>query len=218
MSLPSLAANQPVFLLSGAVILFGIGQYYWRYNQAKGIAQDWLHEHHYRVTKLSLPWFHGIVFPPSLLRNTNRAFVFEAIVDDDDLGGTGSVFLRVWTTWLGTTDSDVDVVWKRMPHGGDVGDYRPLAERLADEQLALMRRVAAGETRFYAPRRWEKDGAKYDEMVEHLLALSRRGMITCTEPEPGVKGITQYSDVADVALTAAGQDFLNSRPKPVDRS
>jgi len=99
-----------------------------------------------------------------------------------------------------------------------MGDYRPLAERLADEQLALMRRVAAGETRFYAPRRWEKDGAKYDEMVEHLLALSRRGMITCTEPEPGVKGITQYSDVADVALTAAGQDFLNSRPKPVDRS
>lgn len=218
MSLPSLLANQPVILLSGAVILFGIGQYYWRYNQAKGIAQDWLREHHYRVVKLSLPWFVGGVFPPTLLRDTDRAFVFEAIIDDEDLGGTGAVLLRVWTTWLGITDSEVDVAWKRMPHGGVIGEYRPLAERLADEQLGLMRRVAAGETRFYAPRRYEKDGAKYDEMVEHLLALSRRGMITCTEPEAGVKGVTQYSDVADVALTASGREFLDSRPKPADRS
>jgi hypothetical protein len=157
------------------------------------------------------------MFPPTLFRNTNRAYVFEAIIDDEDLGGTGSVWLRVWTTWLGTTDSDVDVVWKRMPQGGGMGEFRPLAERLADEQLGLMRRVAAGETRFYAPRRYEKDGAKYDEMVEHLLALSRRGMITCTEPEAGVKGVTQYSDVSDVILTPAGQEFLNSRPDTSNR-
>lgn len=218
MSLPSLLANQPIILLAAAVMVFGIGQYWWRYNQAKGVAEDWLREHHYRVMKLSLPWFHGMVFPPSLLRDTDRAFVFEAIVDDADLGGTGAVWLRVWTTWLGTTDSDVDVAWKRMPQGGGMGEFRPLAERLADEQLGLMRRVAAGEIRFYAPRRYEKDGAKYDEMVEHLLALSRRGMITCTEPDAGVKGVTQHSDVADVALTAAGREFLESRPLPPDRS
>jgi hypothetical protein len=217
MSLPSLG-NQPVFLLAAAVLLFGIGQYWWRYNQAKGIAQDWLHEHHYRVLKLSQPWFHGAVFPPTPLRDSDRAFVFEAIIDDEDLGGSGAVLLRVWTTWLGVTDSEVDVAWKRMPHGGGAGEYRPLAERLADEQLGLMRRVEAGETRFYAPRRYEKDGAKYDEMVEHLLALSRRGMITCTEPEAGIKGVTQYSDVADVALTPAGREFLESRPKPAGRS
>lgn len=216
MSLASLA-NQPIILLTAAVMLFGIGQYWWRYNQARGVAEDWLREHHYRVMKLSLPWFRGMTFPPSLLRNTDRAFVFEAIIDDEDLGGTGAVWLRVWTTWLGTTDSDVEVVWKRMPHGGGMGEFRPLAERLADEQLGLMRRVAGGETRFYAPRRWEKDGAKYDEMVEHLLALSRRGMITCTEPEAGVKGVTQYSDAADVALTAAGREFLESRPQLPNR-
>jgi len=218
MSLPLMITSQPTIVLSAVVILFGVGQYWWRYNQAKGVAEDWLREHHYRVMQLSVPWFRGVMFPPSLLRNSNRAFVFEAIIDDEDLGGTGAVWLRVWTTWLGTTDSDVDVVWKRMPHGGDMDGFRPLGERLADEQLALLRRVAAGETTFFAPRRWEKDGAKYDGMVEHLLALSRRGMITCREPDPGVKGVTQYSDLSDVELTPAGQNFLNSRPEPSNRT
>jgi hypothetical protein len=216
MSLPLQITSQPIYLLAAAVMVLGMAQYWWRYNQAKGVAEDWLREHHYRVMNLSLPWFRGMTFPPSLLRNSNRAFVFEAIIDDEELGGTGAVWLRVWTTWLGTSDSDVEVVWKRMPHGG-MDEYRPLAERLADEQLGLMRRIAAGETRFYAPRRWEKDGAKYDEMVEHLLALSRRGMITCKEPASGEKGVSQWSDVADVALTAVGRDFLESRPQPPDQ-
>jgi hypothetical protein len=73
--------------------------------------------------------------------------------------------------------------------------------------LGMMRRVAAGETRFYAPRRYEKDGAKYDEMVEHLLALSRRGMITCTEPEAGVKGVTQYADGRGRRADGCGAGF-----------
>lgn len=76
-----------------------------------------------------------------------------------------------------------------------------------------MRRIAAGESRFYAPRRLESDGAEHDETVEHLLALSRRGMITCSQPAPGIKGRTQYSDVSDVVLTAQGQSFLASRPE-----
>jgi hypothetical protein len=217
MSLPSLLANQPIVLLAAAVMILGTGHQWWRYSRAKSTADEWLREHHYRVMKLSLPWFRGMVFPPSMFRNSNNAYVFEADVDDTELGGTGTIFLRVWITWLGMAYNDVEVVWQRMPHGG-MGEVRPLAERLADEQLGLMRRVAAGETRFYAPRRWEKDGAKYDEMVEHLLALSRRGMITCTEPASGEKGVTQWSDVTDVALTAAGRDFLESRPQqPVQR-
>lgn len=202
--------SQPMFFLIIGVFVFGIGQYWWRYNQAKGTVEEWLREHHYRVRQLSVPWFHGMIFPPKLLRNANRAFVFKAIVDDSELGGTGSVWLRVWTTLFGVSDGDVEVVWDHMPEGG-TGEAPPLAERLADEQLALMRRIAGGESNFYAPRRWERDGEKYDETVEHLLALSRRGMITCTEPQNGVKGVTQWSDVSNVALTPVGRQFLESK-------
>jgi len=203
--------SQPMFLLGIGVIVFGLVQAWWRYNQARSTAEEWLREHHYRVRELGVSWFHGMIFPPTLFRNSNRAFVFKAIIDDSDLGGTGSLWLRVWTKLLSVSSEEVEVVWDHMPEGG-TGEARPLADRLADEQLALMRRIATGENRFYAPRRWERDGEKYDETVEHLLALSRRGMITCTEPQSGVKGVTRWSDVSNVTLTPAGRQFLESKP------
>lgn len=127
MSATDLINAHPMFLLAAAFVVFGIGQYWWRYNRAKRTAEDWLRDHHYRVTRLRLPWFTGMVFGPSLLRDSDNAFVFEAVIDDTELGGTGIVWLRVWTTWLGTIDNDVEVAWKQMPDG-TTGDFKPLAD------------------------------------------------------------------------------------------
>ena len=200
-------------------MLFGTGQYWLRYNSAKNVAIDWLREHHYRVVEFRYLWLGVMAFAPRLFRNANNAFSFEAVVNDSDLGGTGTVRLRVWTSWLGIANTDVDVVWKEMPEGGTEGGnedrtdgVRPLGDRLADAQLGLLHRIAAGETAFYAPREGAGDGsgAEYDEMVEHLLALTRRGMITCTQPGSGTRGWTQYSNVANVALTDEGRKVASS--------
>lgn len=202
--------SQSIYLLIAVFVVFAIGHYVWRYTQAKSTAEEWLRVHHYRVKQLRLPWFRGAMFTPSWGRNSNNSFAFEAVVDDMQLGGSGTVWLRVWTTWFGEIDPEVEVLWDQMPDGR-TDDMRPLAERLADAQLALLRRIVEGETAFYAPRRGENDGGAFDELVEHLLALSRRGMITCSEPRTDPRSGTQYSAVSEVALTPAGQSFLESK-------
>jgi hypothetical protein len=212
MALPEQLTNQPFFLLIAPFVALAIGQYWWRYNQAKSTAEDWLRRHHYRTRELRMPWIHGAIFAPAWGRNSNNAFVFRAVIDDTDLGGTGSLWLRVWTTWFGNIDNEVEVVWDKMPDGL-VDGAKPLFDRLQDAQLALLRRIGDGETAFYSPRHPENGGGpEFDEMVEHLLALSRRGLITCNEPRPGRIGQTQYSDISNVALTPEGRSFLASKP------
>ena len=203
--------DQTIILFAGAIMVLGIGQYWFRYNNAKSVAQGWLQEHHYRVVEFRFLWFGGITFAPRLFRNSNNAFAFQAVVNDSELGGTGVVWLRVWTNWFGVADSDIDVVWKEMPDGEADGGVQPLSDRMADAQLGLIHRIASGETTFYAPREREggNAGLVYDETVEHLLALSRRGMITCKQPDSGIKGWTQYSDVTNVALTDGGRKLAS---------
>jgi len=198
-------------LLAGVVMLLGIGQHLFRYNGAKSVAQAWLQQHHYKVVEFRYLWFPGMTFPPRLLRNSSSGFAFKAVVNDTELGGTGVVWLRVWSSWFGVTDDDVDVVWKEMPDGGTDGAVPSFGDRMIDSQLALVHRIAAGEKTFYAPRQREggNAGLQYDEMVEDLLALSRRGMITLTQPESGIKGWTEYSDVKNVALTEEGQKMAS---------
>ena len=203
--------DQTIIPLAGAVMLFGIGQYWFRYNTAKSVAQGWLLQHRYRVLEFRFLWFPGMTFAPRLFRNSNRAFAFKAVVNDSELGGTGEVWLRVWTSWFGVADGDIDVVWKEMPDGEADGGVQPLGDRMADAQLGLIHRIASGETTFYAPRQREggNAGLVYDEMVEHLLALSRRGMITCKQPDSGIKGWTQYSDVTNIGLTDEGRKLAS---------
>ena len=203
--------RQSILLLSAAAVLFAIALYRWRYNQARSTVEEWLSRHNYRVRSLRIPWFRGMVFAPSWGRNSDNTFTFHAVVEDRDLGGTGRLWLRVWTSWLGTIDNDVEVAWEQMPEGRTDDIQPPLFSRLAEAQFSLLRRVADGETAFYAPRRSENGGAEFDQMVEHLLALSRRGMIICSEPRPGRAGETQYSDISNVALTSQGQSFLASK-------
>lgn len=210
MSLSVLINNHPTFLLGIGFVVLAIGQYWWRYTQAKSTAEDWLRRHHYRVRQLRMPLFSGMIFAPSWVRNSKNAFTFRAMIDDTELGGTGTLCLRVWTTWLGTIDNEVEIAWEQMPEGG-ANDAQPLFDRLTETQLVLLQRVADGETAFYGPRRSERGGAEFDQMVEHLLALSRRGLITCSEPRQGAKGETQYSDITKVGITSEGQSFLASR-------
>jgi hypothetical protein len=211
MALPEQITSQPFFLLIIPFVGLAVAQYWWRYTQAKTTAEDWLRRHHYRARELDMPWFRGPMFAPSWGRNSNNAFVFRAVIDDVDLGGTGSLWLRVWTTWLGGIDNEVEVVWDEMPDGRLDGS-KPLFDRIQDVQLSLLRRVASGEAAFYSPRHPENGGGpEFDATVEHLMALSRRGMLTCDEPQPGKPGQTQYSRLSNVALTEEGRAFLASK-------
>src|SRR5687767_4325275 len=212
MSLSAVIDDNPMLLMGVGFVVLAAAYYWWRYTQAKSAALEWLRQHHYRVRHLGVPLFKGMSFAPSWVRDSDNAFTLRAVIDDTKLGGSGTLCLRVWTTWLGTVKDEIETAWEELPDGGGgVQEEQPLFERLFDTQLALLQRVANGETAFYGPRRSENGGAEFDQMVEHLLALSRRGLITCSEPRPGVKGETQYSDISNVAITGEGQSFLASK-------
>jgi hypothetical protein len=182
--------------------------YLWRRATAKGVAEQWLRQHHYHVVALRAPWLRMPIFASSFLRNSNNAFDFEAIVEDRDLGGESRLFLRVWANWMGQFDGEVEVVIDEISHGEEA---HPLMEQLADAQSTVLHRIANGETAFYAPRRSEGGGPEFDELVEHVLALSRRGMLTCDAPSVDGRATTSYTSVDNIALTPAGRKWLDSQ-------
>jgi hypothetical protein len=182
----------------------------WRYTTARSIADRWLTQHRYRVRSLRMGWFRLPRFAPKLFRNEGRAFEFRAEVDDLRLGGTGVVWLRVWTDWIGLSEREPEVSWERMPVRVDDGS-RALEDTWAERQLELLQRIARGETTFRARARSVDDGGEFDELVEHILALSRRGLVTCNTPILDVRGNSQYAAVTGVALTASGERFLAER-------
>lgn len=193
---------------AAAVILFAVGHYAWRRQIARDRAEHWLAENRYHVRELRVPWFVGIGrFPPTLLRSSKNAFVFRAVVEDKSFGGTGVVWLRVWTGWLGTLGDDVEVSWERMPKR-DAGDALPIEERWAARQLDLLRRIQAGETTFRPSGHDPAAGAEFDELVEYLLAMQRRGLITCGTPLANLHGDSQYAAVTNAVLTTAGERVL----------
>lgn len=193
-------------LAIAAFVALALGQGWWRHRRAREVAARWLERHRFRVRELRMPWFGGGHFAPSPGRDSDNATDFRAVVDDLRLGGTGVVWLRVWTDWVGEAAGDVETNWERLP---DSRTGAPVGGELswADAQIALLRRVAAGETTF-RPDRQASSGdaaaaAVFDEMVEHLLALGRRGLISCVTVA-GRPGHAQYAAVTDVALTDAG--------------
>ncbi|HTJ21788.1 MAG TPA: hypothetical protein VL383_05305 [Gemmatimonadaceae bacterium] len=192
-----------------ALVLLVFGHYAWRRQIARDRAERWLLENKYEVRELRTPWLVGVGrFPMSLWRSSKRAIVFRAVVEDKSFGGTGIVWLRVWTGFLGTVfGDDIDVSWERMPKR-DIGDEAPIEERWADRQLDLLRRIADGETTFRPARRDAVGGAEFDELVEYLLAMQRRGLITCGTPLANLHGESQYAAVTNAALTKAGERML----------
>ena len=198
-----------MFYAFAAVILFGLGHYAWRRSGARDRAELWLMHHQYRVRELRVPWFvNPARFPTHLFRSSRSAIVFRAVVDDRSFGGTGVVWLRVWTGMFGVlSDEDVEVSWERMPHP-EPGDERPIDAAWSERQIELLRRIAAGESTFQVTDRDPAAGAQFDELVEYLLALQRRGLVTFGTPMANLTGGSQYEAVSNVVLTDAGERAL----------
>ncbi len=183
----------------------------WRYFAARAIAEEWLSRHRYRPRSLRLAWFSFMRFAPRLFRNEARAFQFRGEVDDMRLGGTGILWLRVWTDWLGLADREPDLSWERMPVAADDGS-RTMEDRMAATQLALLQQVAGGVTTFRTRARTTEAGADFDEVVEHVMALARRGLVSCDTPMLNVRGDSQYESVSNVSLTERGRRLLADSP------
>jgi hypothetical protein len=198
--------DHTVVLVGAAFVLASLAQWSRRRAAARDAAERWLERHGYRVRSLGETWRAGASFPLRLRRDADATFAFRATVDDRKLGGTGVVGLRVAVDWLARADDDVDVRWERMPDPRALGPPAPTAA-WADAQLAVLRRVADGE-RTFRPGGTEPAGAPLDAVVEHLLALQRRGLVTCATPHADLRGHGACAAVTDAALTAEGRRAL----------
>jgi hypothetical protein len=200
------------WVLAGVMLVAAIAHYALRRRKARRVAFDWLRQHGYHARRLTIPlWsWRAHRFAPAPLRNNDKAFYARAEVEDRKLGGVGVVWLRTWIGWTGEEIWDTEVFWERMPAEGEGPPAGPVWE---DAQLALLERIAAGEhTLRPADSRSTAAGAAFDLEVEHVLALQRRGLVTCATPvaETRVPG-RAYAYVSDVTLTEEGARFVQRR-------
>ena len=211
MTIPtSWAAIAGLFALS-------LGHWWWRRLKAREIAEQWLHQHRYRVRSLRVSyWNMQPRFRMTPFRNNDWAVDFRAEVDDVRLGGTGKLRLRVWTDWLGMIDRDPEISWDQMPTEDNGGARAPESQWL-DAQVALLRRIADGESTFRPEARDAVARTKFDETVEHLLAMQRRGLVKSSTPVAELRADAQYSAITDVEITDDGRralDRANEAPRP----
>ena len=194
---------------TAGLIALSLGLWWWRRIKAREIAEQWLQQHRYRVRSLRVSYFNMQPrFRLTPFRNNDWAVDFRAEVDDVRLGGTGKVRLRVWTDWLGMIDREPEISWERMPTEENGGARAPETQWL-DSQIALLRRVADGESTFRPEGRDAAARTKFDRTVEHLLAMQRRGLVTCATPIAELKVDAQYSAITDVQLTDDGRRALD---------
>ena len=195
------------YVLPTVISVLGIGRSVWRHFQARGIAERWLAQHRYRVHWLKRAWWTGHMrFRLTPFRNNDWAVDFRAEFDDLRLGGTGVVRLRVWTFWLGLVDREPEITWDRMPT--EESGPKDSETQWHESQIALLRRIAGGESIFRPDGRDDANRAEFDSTVEHLLALSRRGLLRCATPIAELRVNAQYAAVTDVELTMEGRNAL----------
>lgn len=188
-------------IAAGAI---SVGVWLWRRHRAREIAERWLNQNGYRVQSLRFSYFDMQPrFRMTPFRNNDWAVDFRAEVDDTKLGGTGVVRLRVWTDWLGMLDREPEVSWVRMPVE-DHGVRTTPEAQWADAQLDILRRAAAGERTFRPTANDPEVRRDFDETVEHILALQRRGLVTCSSPIAELKVDAQYAAITNVELTEDG--------------
>jgi len=202
-------SQQTLWILGGALVALHIANVLWRRRRAREIAERWLAQHNYRVEELRPVYWSGRpMFGATPFRNNDRAVDFRATVDDMKLGGTGELRLRVWTDWLGMLDREPEIAWVRMPTMTNGGALTPEME-WENAQMGLLRRVAGGDTTLRPAGRDAEARADFDTMVEHILALQRRGLLHCATPIADLRSDAQYAEVADVVLTEEGRRALD---------
>jgi len=202
-------------LVVAVIILVALAHYAWQRRAARDIVERWLMENRFRARELRIPWFSVGNFPMTFFRSQKSAVVFRAVVEDRSLGGTGTVWLRVWPGLAGKLGEEIEVNWEKMP-ARVAEDAPPLEEGWWTRQLELLRRIQRGETTFRLRGHDPAQGAEFDELVEYLLAMQRRGLITFGTPLANLRGDSQYAAVTDVSITQAGKELLARESPPID--
>ncbi|MDF1502578.1 hypothetical protein [Roseisolibacter sp. H3M3-2] len=200
-------------LVVGAFALVGVLQWRFRRDAAQGTVERWLLRHRYRVRRLRLSVGGGPHFPLRLSRDGDAAFVYRAEVEDGHMGGSGVVWLRVWIGWAGTVlDDEPEVVWERFPKW-ETPEESP-ARSWETAQLALLRRVADGESTFRrSSSSLDASGEPFARVVEHLQALERRGLVTLRVPPLDPRRLDEGPEVVtDVALSPEGRRVMGRQP------
>ena len=198
-----------VIVVGGLAILASIARSWWLHARAKAIAEIWLEREKYKVQSLKVGLFSFVMFSPKFFRNDNHSIAFRAVVEDRKLGGTGVVWLRVWTDRLGLIDSEPDIRWEKRPIRTDPNDLPP-DEQWEMAQRALLKRVSRGETSFAAPKRPHDGEMPFDELVEHLMAMQKRGLVACSIPRPARTPGSRYDYIEFVELTDEGRGYLDA--------
>ena len=193
-----------------------LGHWWWRREKAREIVERWMERHRYRIVEVRRPWFSLPRFGPSLWRDSDDAFEFRVTVQDLRLGGTGILWARVWADWLGMIEKDVEISWERMPDAG-AGESDATESRWSETQLALLQQAADGQESFRPDGNDAAARAAFDEVVEHILALNRRGLVRCSPPVANVRGAGQYEMLTGVRVTSEGQVYLAQHRASRDR-
>jgi hypothetical protein len=120
------------------------------------------------------------------------------------MGGTGVAWMRVWVDWTGSViDDEPEVVWERFPRWETPAESPTRTYETA--QLALLRRVAGGESVFRRTGGLDASGETFSRVVDHLQALERRGLVRLRIPPLDPRRLDEGPEmVTDVALTPEG--------------
>jgi hypothetical protein len=200
----------------GFIIFVGLAHYAWQRRAARDIVDRWLMENRFRAVDLRIPWFSVGNFPLTFFRSQKSAVVFRGVVEDRSFGGKGVVWFRVWPGLAGKLGEEIEVSWEKMPERA-AEDEPPLEEGWWTHQLELLRRIQRGETTFRLRGHDPAQGKEFDELVEYLLALQRRGLITFGTPLANMRGESQYAAVTDVKITHHGEELLARESAATDR-
>lgn len=222
-SLPSALLAVPGWAFVVAIVGIGIALDAWRAARARALVERWALQNQYRLVSCRRSILSAIGSGLGTVRIAGfrvrggsyrqRNYVFVVTVADRALGGLSRARVRV-RGGAPEVDRDVDVTWDELNAPDESAP--PLGAAWEDAQVALLRRVAGGQRAFRPEdRETPEAGERFDMLVEHLMAMQRRGLVHFPTPigemrRPG----RLYAAVNDVTVTDAGRDLLARTSEP----